>query len=501
MRRVAVSRTMVVAVVIILLVVASFAAYDVFLSEGHASCLTIPSGGVRTQIASTTFGAVTEYMIPGQDRWPNAITTDEDGSVWFAEQVPPGVAHLYPSNGTLVEYSWPGLAESKPPDCPPTVNLSGIAVWNGWVWAADEFGNLIIGVNPGNGATFPINSTAVAPFPYWLAGGPDGNLWFTSSNLAGQPTRLGMVLPNMTVRTVDLLGLGDYQPVQLEFVNATLAYLSTINEATNATTHSCDCTGHVYSFNPSAAGQSLTPRLVGGGARLLLTTSVSYAAGTVWVAQHGGSNLVGYNLTAGAWETFPTSLVTWSDVTLPLEVDSNQKGVWFNEHIANKIALLSPSEGTLTEYSESEPPAAGSEGIQNDLSIAATAKGLWFTSMSGNYVGFVNGSVDPGFHIGALTNHATIAPGGNRTFTLAVSGTVPDRTAVNFSDSEGLTSIPALIQISRGEVGAASGTGAQYTFQVSVRVGQGIHPGPYTVAVTLAVGGVQQTAYLFIDVP
>ena len=495
------SRKVLAAIIVIVVVtVASFALYETFLGSGPAGCLSIPEGGVKSQASSTSFGAVTEYKISGQNRWPNGITSAPDGTVWFAEESPPGVVHLYPSNGTLVEYPLPGLAKPQPPDCAAYLNISGMAVWNGRVWAADEFGNLTIGVNPSNGGTVSVNSSSNAPFPYWLAVGPDGNLWFTSNNFPGEPARLGMILSNLTLRTVDLVGLGDYQPVQIDFVNATLAYLSTINEATNSTSQACACTGHIYSFNPSGAGPSITPTLVGGNEKLILTTSVTYAAGSVWATQHGGSNLVGYNLTSGTWKTFPTSLIPWSEVTLPLESDATGNRVWFNEHIANKIAFLDPSQGTLTEYSESNPPTSGEAGIQNDLSITATQSGLWFTSISGNYVGFVDPTVKPGFGVNVGgANHATVAQGGNASFQLSVSGSWSTALSVNSSDSENLQSIPKGITITSIPNAIPAGSGP-VDLRVEVEVGAGVPPGAYTVAVTVTNQGLQQTAYLFVQV-
>ncbi len=498
MRTAGVARALGAIVVIVIVTIASFAVYETYFAGGQTSCLSIPSGGVRGQTSRTSFGAVTEYVISGPNRWPNAVTTAPDGSVWFAEQELPGVAHLFPNNGTLVEYEWPAYPRAKLPDCVPWVSSNGIAVWNGRVWATDEFGNGILGVDPVGGSVVTVNTTAKANFPYWLAVGPDGALWFTSSDT---PARLGRIQSNLSVSVTALEGLGPEQPLQLKFVNSTLAYISTVDESTNSTSHSCVCTGHVYSFDPSSVGATLTPNLVGGSHRLVLPTSVSYAAGSIWVAQHGGSSVVGYNLTSGVWRTFPTSLISWSGATLPLQVEGSGEKVWFNEHVANKIALLDPSRGILTEYSESDPPVSDEAGIQNDLSIAATATGLWFTSMSGNYIGVVDGTKEPGFSVSVEgTNHASAAPGGNATFDLRVSGEWQTALSVNSSDSENAQSIPTNIGVFPTPASIPAGELRPVALRVNVKLGSALAPGTYTVAVTVTGGGVQQTAYFFIDV-
>ena len=465
------------------------------------TCQIVKGGStLRSQLTPTAFGGVTEYTLPGRDRWPNAITNASDGSIWFAEQELPGVGHFFPDNGTLVEYAWPGLGTAKPPDCVPTVNVSGMAVWNGMVWAADEYDNLTVGLSPVDGSVTWVNSTQGAPFPYWLSVGPGGDLWFTSNNFAGQPTRLGRINPNMTFEAVNLVGLGDYQPIQLDFVNSTFALLATLNQGTNSTTHGCICTGHIYSFDPGAAGPSITPVLIGGGYRLILPTSVTYTNGSVWVSQHDASSVVRYDFATRTWTKYPTSTVPWIDVTLPYVIQAEGGMVWFKEHYANKIAMLNARQGTLTELSEANPPVSSPNDIQNDLSIAPAPGGLWFTSMSGNYIGFASSSYNPGFSVLPSGNDtAVLSPGESTTFALKVTGTWSGPMNVTVSDSEDFESIPHSILIAPSVSTIQPGASA-FNLRVDVSVTLGTPSGNYTVAVTATNGLVQQTAYLFLVV-
>jgi len=503
-------RTAATVAVLAILAIASVAAYETYLANPGSPCKAIRGGGIlRSQLSGTTFSGVIEYKLPGQNRWPNAVTTASDGSVWFAEQEVPGVAHFYPGNGTLVEYAWPGFGSPKPPDCVPNINVSGIAIWNGRVWAADEFDNRTFGLRPGDGSVVSVTSSASAPYPYWLAAGPDGNLWFTSSNMAGQPTRLGKILPDMTLNAVNLVGLGNDQPFQLDFVNSTFALLSTLNEAVNSTTHVCICTGHIYSFDPGSAGSTVTPARIGGGYRLTLPTGVTYSNGSVWVAQHGGSSVARYDLSKGTWTSYPTSVVPWTDVTLPLVVGASGSRVWFNEHYANRIALLNPISSTLTEFSESDPLPTSYQGIQNDLSIAPSQNGLWFTSLSGNYVGFVNANYQPGFSVqlrypGCNTCLPTVYFQQQSQFGVQVTGTWSKPLSVSVSDSENYTSIPHLISLRPNATSIGPGSGPVTIFvnihPVSRSGSSTLPPGHYTVALTVSDGLVSETVYLFINV-
>jgi streptogramin lyase len=493
-------RAIAAVVVVAIIAVSSAVVLEQYYASSSIPCQPIKSGAtLSTQLSRNTFDGVTEYALPAPDRWPNAIVNASDGSIWITEQEIPGVAHFFPGNGTLVEYSWPGYPSATPPDCSPTINVSGMAIWNGRVWAADEFDNRTVGLDPANGSVVSVNSTAGAPFPYWLAAGPDGDLWFTSDNFSGQPSVLGRILPNDTLEVVNLVGLGNDQPLQLDFVNSTFALLATINQAVNSTDGACICTGHIYSFDPAGVGTQVVPSLVGPGYTLILPTSVSYSNGSVWVTQHGASSVVRYDFSTKTWTNYPTSTVPWIDITLPYVIQEEGGNLWFNEHYANKIALVNPQRQTLTEFSEANPPIADPTKIQNDLSIAPAPGGLWFTSETGNYIGFVNASYNPGFTISVTGNDtAEVAPGGSASLALEVSGTWANPMNVTFSDSENFQSIPEAITLTPSV--AVVPLGAPLSLGVQVSVGRTIPAGNYTLLVTVTNGDVQQSAYIFLVV-
>ncbi|HXW94409.1 MAG TPA: hypothetical protein VEJ19_01720 [Nitrososphaerales archaeon] len=478
--------------------VASFGVYEAFYAGG-LPCGAIPAGSVaRIQTSESQFGAVTEYQLPGVDRYPNAVVAAADGSVWFAEDEAPGVAHLFPNNGTVVEYAWPNYPTPQPPECVFSASISGIALWNGRVWGADEYGNVIIGVNPSDGQSVTLNTSAKADYPYWLAVGPDGDLWFTSDNT---PARLGRIAPDMSMQVMNLSGMGNDEPLTLDFVNSTLAYISSVNISQSPTTSICVCSGHIYSFNPANASATITPRAVGTGFNLILPTAVTYSDGTLWVAQHDASNVVEYDIGAGTWTTYPTSTVSYVPVTLSLVTAAENGTVWFNEHYANKIGAIDQASKILTEYSESNPPATNYTQIQNDLSIAAADGGVWFTSLTGNYVGFANGAYNPGWRIATVgTDSVTLSPGGNASFAVSIAGSWSSPLGVTVSDTENLTSIPKLIQIVPSVTSVPAMGTTTYQLGVRVSVGQAVPTGDYTLAVTLTSGVTQQSAYFFVKV-
>ena len=486
------------AVLAIALVAASgFAVYRTYIAPPGPPCVPVtPGSPLRSQLTNTTFGAVTEWPLPSRGRWPDAITTAPDGSIWFAEEGVPGMAHLYPGNGTLVEYAWPGYATPKTPQCSYEASSSGIALWEERVWAPDQYRNVILGLDPSDGSVVKVNTTSSAPYPYWLAVGPDGNLWFTSDNYPGV---LGRIYPNLTLSTVHLNGIvGHDEPIELDMVNSSLALLSALDLSENSNGE-CVCSGHIYSFDPSTSSTNVTVTTVGGGYQLIETASLSYSEGTVWVTQHGPSSVLSYNFSTGEWTNYPTSLVPWSN-TYPYVIYANLGKAWFNEHYANKIAVIDPSAKTLTEYSESDPPASTAAGVQNDVSIAPASDGLWFTSLTGNYVGLVSADYRPVFAVAPPANDTLhLRPGGTASVSLQVSGTRTSSLGVNVSDSENYGSVPDLIRIVPATDRVPAGS-SPFSLSVQISAAEAVPPGDYTVAVTISDGLVQQTAYVFVDV-
>lgn len=186
--------------------------------------------------------------------------------------------------------------------------------------------------------------------------------------------------------------------------------------------------------------------------------------------------------------------------TLPYFVDASGSRVWFNEHYGNKIALLDPTLGTLTEFSEANPPVTNATKIHDDLTVAATETGLWFTSTTADYIGFVDGSYALPFSMGvAGSNQLTIAPGSSAIVQFQVSGTWGRALTVKVSDSENITSVPNRMSIQPESSSIPAGSGRVY-LRVTVTAAGSLTPGRYTIAVTVTDGLVYQTAYVFATV-
>lgn len=480
------NRTAAALVLVAIFVVSGAGAYLLFYG---ASCN--PSHATETttsQLKATTFGAVTEYALPRTGDWANAVTFGSDGSVWFGEQALPGVAQYDPASGSLTEYQW--SCDTTSGSKGPVTSIWGVAQWNGKVWATDGDGNRLIGLDPSNGGLEYVNTTT-AKFPYLLATAPDGSLWFTT--LSGR-SLLGRLSQDLTLRVYPVSGLGKEEPIQVIFVNGTFGYMVALNPL------STSGEGGLYSFDPQSSGGTIQATRVGGNFALYDPDSLSMVGDQIWVTQHYPSNVVDYDLKSRQWTVYPTSLVPYLYTTLPYFVLATADGVWFNEHYANKIAFLNPTAGTMTEYSEATSPIINGSFIQNDLTIALAPNGLWFTSTSADYLGFVKGGVSPPFSLSTKGSNAlSVSPGGSGTVQLQLSGTWSSQLRVNVSDSENITSVPNRISIVPNETVFPAGSG-QASFGVTITARQSLPPGRYTVDVTVTDGLVYQTAFIFLTV-
>ena len=312
------TRTVVITVAVVgLLVGAGFYAYTAGLGGASTTTSTTPAkceplagrSLVRSQLNSTSFDAMTEYALPTPGRGVNAITAAPDGSVWFGEQNVPGVAHFYPSNGTLVEYAWPWSFPLPLGDCSYKTSIWGVALWNGSVWATEGDHNQLICLEPRTGATTVVNITRAAvaegikgaSFPYTLTVGPDGALWFT---MISSPATLGKLSPDGRVTLYRAGAYAGAEVTQIEFVNSTYAYYVELNSALP------EGPGRLLAFNPQTTSTTITPMLVGGNVTLISPNSLAVAGSSVFVTQHLASNIVGYNTTSGLFFFFNYSSLT-----------------------------------------------------------------------------------------------------------------------------------------------------------------------------------------------
>ena len=437
-----------------------------------------PASVTQFKLPSVHFNGVTKFRLPG-DEFPNGIAVVSDGSVWFGEQNLPGIGHLF-ENGTMVEYTWP-INYS-----PSTTSIWGVAHWNGRIWASDALGAQIISLDPGTSTVYAIKLSNPSAFPYTLTVGTDDTLWFTE--LYG--SKLGRIDAKCTLTEYSIPSNLGGTPTQIEFENSTFGYYVDAGNATSGL-------GQVLSFNPT----QFAPRPFGGNFRPLAASSLTLVSNGLWVTQHASSNMAYYDFKTHTWSQYPTTPVNYIDSTLPYFVAANGSLVWFNEHYANRMAVINTDDGLLTEYSLSNPPANKTIEIDNALTFALGKDKVWFTELTANYVGYVDASYRPNFSIigNGEKQSIELRPGDNVTFTFSVSGFSDTPLSFRFADSENFTSLPSRIMMS-ANVDEIKLLNNQTNVTVTIKTESTLMPGNYILLVTVTNGSVNRGIYVRLQI-
>lgn len=495
-----VQRTYIIAIVAILVVIALVAPLVYLMSEGafttgphgpSTSTCQPPLGGrsiLKSQLKSITFGAVTKFALPSPVRSPNAITVAPDGSVWFGEQAVPGVAHLY-LNGTLIEYAWPSnYSFQSGYACSFKDDMWGIALWNGRVWTSDVVGNQLVGIDPATGSTTTTKLSVNDSFPYSLTIGPDNSLWFTELS----SSQIGRIFGNGTLVEYPLQqDAMNESPTEIAFANSTLGYYVSVGGVSRGAGPA------VYAFNP----QHFSPYQVARNVTIISPDSIAVAGGGLWIDQHGPSIIAFYDLKTNQLVPYPTSSINYTNTVLPYSVKANDTRIWFNEHYGNRMAVIDYAKGTLTEYSEANPPVTNGSQIENTLTFALGKDKAWFTEWTANYIGYVNASYRPSFSGPVVGNPTLMIPrGGELNLSVSVEGSAPKPLSIKFSDSESFGAVPRNISLT-SSVSSLTFADGEAQFRVTIRVSDRIQPGNYTLVITVTDGLISRSSYVKLTVP
>ncbi len=273
---------------------------------------------------------VTEYPIQ-LSSYPNAITADSQGNVWFALENATSLAELTPSNGTVHLFHLPE---------PKSTGLTtwGILVDNSkhLVWFTDSNTNSIWSFNATSGNFTQYRIQTLDAFPYQIVQDGNGNMWFTE--LFGN--KIGEITTNGTLEDYPVPKFGNVSYVEPSGI--------TIDQESNAIWFTETAVNAIDSYFEGHFDSYNLTGLVQSPVGIALDSN-----GNLWMTQHGPSFISEFNPTTRYFRTISTSVPPWvpDNTSLPyfIQVDSHGN-VWFNEHYGNAIARFHPSSNSLTEF-------------------------------------------------------------------------------------------------------------------------------------------------------
>jgi streptogramin lyase len=297
-----------------------------------------------------------EFSVPvGTDKrpsWPDDISGDAAGNVWFAMQQADEIGRMSP-DGVYTGFPLPRPRTHM--DCVVVDTRRGI------VWGSELIGNSIVRLDLSTGVLveLPIATPNVSPGD--LALGPDGTLWFVEGY------------------NNDKGGLGKVDPVTNAIVEFALP--SPRGEIDGI---AVDGSGAVWfaeladnklgRYANGAFAEFDLPRPAS------LPTNIAFdQAGRLWVTTQGSNALVAFDPTTGTWVEYPIPTATSSPAGLAVDHDGN---VWFTETHANQIGFLPVGATRPLEF-----PIPTRESYPED--IRPIGGRIYFSERFGNKIGWI----------------------------------------------------------------------------------------------------------------
>jgi virginiamycin B lyase len=319
-------------------------------------------------ISSAQSVTFTGYLIPTPASYPNYITAEPDGALWFSELAANQIGRVTPA-GVFTEYGIP-----TPKSGPYGITASP----DGAIWFVEYSGNNIGRITTAGAITeYAIPTPASGPLR--ITAGPDGALWFVEygGNNIGRITTAGAIteyaIPTPASGPLGITAGPDGALWFVEYGGNNIGRITVGGEITEYALPAV-----LYGSNNIAAGPD----------------------GALWFTQYGGR--IGRITTAGAVTSYALNLST-PGASAGSVTAGPDGALWFAEYGGSgnssaKIGRINMA-GVVTEYTV---PTS----ITAPYAIAPSPDGtLWFTAPGGNRVGRA-ALVFPAPTIAAVTNGA-----------------------------------------------------------------------------------------------
>jgi virginiamycin B lyase len=231
----------------------------------------------------TPDGEIAEYPLPHPNSGPGGIAVGPDGALWFTELTGNRIGRITP-DGEIAEYTLP--PDTTPPDSPSFGGLSG---------------------------------------PYWITGGPDGNLWFTEAR--GDHSKIGSITPRGEITEYPLPGTSTNTPWYLTAGSDGAVWFTESNSYMGRITLRGSTPGGEITEYPLPPS-SVIDRGMGG--------IVTGPDGNLWFTEQG-LNGIGRMISPTIANDYPIPMPGSYPLALAFGPDGN---LWFTEAQGNRIGCL-----------------------------------------------------------------------------------------------------------------------------------------------------------------
>ena len=402
--------------------------------------------GTNDKAKSTDF--VTEFKIPTACTQPLAITTEPNGTVWFAQTNTGNIAKFDPLTEKFTEYTnsrWVD-AESQLKQKLRSMMWGMDYSPDGAIWYTDEATDSIwrfsIADETYNTINFPI-SEDISSLPQKLV--IDGSNVIVNDFTGGKLTIFGYSQDSLSYASI---------PSALDGFTSDF----TIDSENNIwyTNWNSDGTGILIKFNYKEweSQQSISSQ----ADSLLLQDFIQFfqfpsgmaapngvSVGpnqNIWIVDTTSSYFFSFDPVTEEFTKYVTSVPTIdsygnasgfikSPISRPYWIEHSGDNLVMNEQTANRIGVFNPSTETLVEYTipSRNPNWSDCEGIEycgvaQVFDFAIDGKKIWFTEWVENNIGVVDTSIPLPFSIDIDTQSITLEKGQTANVTLYVTSTI-----------------------------------------------------------------------------
>ncbi len=369
---------------------------------------------------------IKEFKIPTLCTQPLSITTDPSGNVWFTETNTGKIAKFDPTTNSFQEYDnklWQKGEKS--------MTWGIYYASDGNIWFSDSQHNLIWKFNTNTGDytsfVFPKTEGQSEAFPQMLK--PIGSDVVTNDFSGRKIAIFSMNQSGTDLKTINVLSPGNYN------------FTSDVSPDSSGniwyTVWNYQLGGALVKYNPQTS-QFSNYTLPSG---IQAPNGISIGSnGLIWVTDTASSMFISFDPQSQQFTKYITSVPQISTygnasgliktpITRPYWNQFDDQGrLWFNEQVANSLAVFDPAKGSLVEYLvPSKNPNwsdCGNEadcGVAQVLAFTVAHNKVWFPEWVENNIGVLDMTAPLAISESVSDTNVTLHRGGKETITVTLN--------------------------------------------------------------------------------
>ncbi|MGD2107284.1 MAG: hypothetical protein PVH93_06710 [Nitrosopumilaceae archaeon] len=355
---------------------------------------------------------IQQYSLP-KNTMPNGILVDKEGMVWIPDTKKPFLIKFDSNKGRVV-----GVYKISS-DKASTEYEHDRMVWSilenidGSIWFSHSGDDPLWRFNPKTTKFEIFESPTYAPFQMKLDA-LRGDIWYTTL----QKNRVGVVQQTLQ---------GNFKILEFDIGDGTYPSGIFLDVLEDSVWISQISSNHIAKFSIIRDNNGLVQNITKileipelKSTKIYSPTDLLVIDDIVWTTEHGTSFITSYNLTSHKLMRYPTFPLESGATSLPfwLRENSNQTGIWFNEHTGGRIAFLNLTEASLTEYDVPKPNKNFLIQLLNIDDDPEYSNKVWFSEWNTGKIGVVDNDVPLPFELELESGEIVIDSNNNQNKTI-----------------------------------------------------------------------------------